>query len=202
MTERPLSDGWQRVKFGDIAKHISKRVKPSETDLEVYIGLEHLNTNSLKIKRHGVPSDVEGQKLLVKKGQIIFCKRRAYLRKVAVSDWDCMCSHHAMVLKANPEYVISDFLPFFMQSDVFMNRAISVSSGSLSPTISRFIAFNGYNTVTIALCMFNDYINEIQSHLIDRRFHTLYYVGTHQLRSQNRYLVLSPLNESDYRRFL
>ncbi|XCD99978.1 restriction endonuclease subunit S (plasmid) [Candidatus Liberibacter asiaticus] len=135
MTERPLSDGWQRVKFGDIAKHISKRVKPSETDLEVYIGLEHLNTNSLKIKRHGVPSDVEGQKLLVKKGQIIFCKRRAYLRKVAVSDWDCMCSHHAMVLKANPEYVISDFLPFFMQSDVFMNRAISVSSGSLSPTI-------------------------------------------------------------------
>ncbi|RPD36766.1 hypothetical protein C0030_001495 [Candidatus Liberibacter solanacearum] len=135
MTEQQLPDSWQMVKFGDIAKHIAKRVEPSETDLEVYIGLEHLDTNSLKIKRHGVPSDVDGQKLLVKKGQIIFCKRRAYLRKVAISDWDCICSAHAMVLEANPANVIPEFLPFFMQSDVFMNRAISISEGSLSPTI-------------------------------------------------------------------
>ena len=78
MTEQQLPEGWQMVKFGDIAKHISKRVEPSETDLEIYVGLEHLDPDSLKIKRHGMPSDVEGQKLLVKRGQIIFGKRRAY----------------------------------------------------------------------------------------------------------------------------
>jgi hypothetical protein len=44
------------VKFGDIAKHISKRVEPSETNLDIYVGLEHLDPDSLKIKRHGVPS--------------------------------------------------------------------------------------------------------------------------------------------------
>ncbi len=135
MTEQQLPEGWQMVKFGDIAKHISKRVEPSETDLEIYVGLEHLDPDSLKIKRHGVPSDVEGQKLLVKKGQIIFGKRRAYQRKVAVADWDCICSAHAMVLEANPKHVIPEFLPFFMQSDVFMNRAVAISEGSLSPTI-------------------------------------------------------------------
>lgn len=135
MTEQQLPEGWQMVKFGDIAKHISKRVEPSETDLEIYVGLEHLDPDSLKIKRHGVPSDVEGQKLLVKKGQIIFGKRRAYQRKVAVADWDCICSAHAMVLEANPKNVIPEFLPFFMQSDVFMERAVAVSEGSLSPTI-------------------------------------------------------------------
>ncbi|HDX8587370.1 MULTISPECIES: restriction endonuclease subunit S [Gammaproteobacteria] len=135
MTEQQLPEGWQIVKFGDIAKHISKRVEPSETDLEIYVGLEHLDPDSLKIKRHGVPSDVEGQKLLVKKGQIIFGKRRAYQRKVAVADWDCICSAHAMVLEANPKHVIPEFLPFFMQSDVFMNRAVAISEGSLSPTI-------------------------------------------------------------------
>ena len=135
MTEQKLSEGWQIVKFGDIAKHISKRVEPSETDLEIYVGLEHLDPDSLKIKRHGIPSDVEGQKLLVKKGQIIFGKRRAYQRKVAVADWDCICSAHAMVLEANSAKVIPDFLPFFMQSDVFMNRAVAISEGSLSPTI-------------------------------------------------------------------
>lgn len=135
MTEQQLPEGWQMVKFGDIAKHISKRVEPSETELEVYVGLEHLDPDSLKIKRHGVPSDVAGQKLLVKKGQIIFGKRRAYQRKVAVADWDCICSAHAMVLEANSENVIPEFLPFFMQSDVFMERAVAISEGSLSPTI-------------------------------------------------------------------
>ncbi|WP_273818422.1 restriction endonuclease subunit S [Providencia rettgeri] len=135
MTEQQIPKGWQMVKFGDIAKHISKRVEPSETDLEIYVGLEHLDPDSLKIKRHGVPSDVEGQKLLVRKGQVIFGKRRAYQRKVAVADWDCICSAHAMVLEANPENVIPGFLPFFMQSDVFMNRAVAISEGSLSPTI-------------------------------------------------------------------
>ena len=113
MTEQQLPEGWQMVKFGDIAKHISKRVEPSETDLEIYVGLEHLDPDSLKIKRHGTPSDVEGQKLLVKKGQIIFGKRRAYQRKVAVADWDCICSAHAMVLEANSAKVIPEFLPFF-----------------------------------------------------------------------------------------
>src|SRR5690554_5699428 len=130
------------VKFGDIAKHISKRVEPSETELEIYVGLEHLDPDSLKIKRHGVPSDVEGQKLLVKKGQIIFGKRRAYQRKVAVADWDCICSAHAMVLEANPKNVIPEFLPFFMRSDDFMARAVSISEGSLSPTIKWKILAN------------------------------------------------------------
>ncbi|EDP59317.1 restriction endonuclease subunit S [Vibrio sp. AND4] len=135
MTEHKSSESWQMVKFGDIAKQISKRVEPNETDLKIYVGLEHLDPDSLIIKRHGVPSDVKGQKLLVNKGQIIFGKRRAYQRKIAVADCDCICSAHAMVLEANPDKVIPEFLPFFMQSDVFMNRAVAISEGSLSPTI-------------------------------------------------------------------
>ncbi|WP_394142096.1 restriction endonuclease subunit S [Vibrio chagasii] len=135
MTEQQLPEGWQVVKFGDIAKQISKRVEPSETELKVYVGLEHLDPNRLKIKRHGVPADVKGQKLLVKRGQIIFGKRRAYQRKVAVADWDCICSAHAMVLEAKSDSVIPEFLAFFMQSDSFMNRAVEISEGSLSPTI-------------------------------------------------------------------
>ena len=135
MSSKQLPEGWRMVKFGEMAKNFSKRVEPSETDLDIYVGLEHLDPDSLRIKRHGVPSDVAGQKLLVKKGQIIFGKRRAYQRKLGVADWDCICSAHAMVLEANPEIVLPEFLPFFMQSEVFMNRAVAISEGSLSPTI-------------------------------------------------------------------
>ncbi|MGS0675957.1 restriction endonuclease subunit S [Shewanella sp. 125m-1] len=134
MTTR-LPEGCKMVKFANIANQISKRVEPTETELQIYVGLEHLDPDNLKIKRHGVPSDVTGQKLLVKKGQIIFGKRRAYQRKVAVADWDCICSAHAMVLEANSDNVIPEFLPIFMQSDSFMDRAVAVSEGSLSPTI-------------------------------------------------------------------
>ncbi|MGU3289038.1 restriction endonuclease subunit S [Acinetobacter radioresistens] len=130
-----LNMEYQEVKFGEIAKHISKRIEPSETTLEIYVGLEHLDPDSLKITRHGVPSDVAGQKLLVKKEQIIFGKRRAYQRKVAVADWDCICSAHAMVLEAIPGKILPEFLPFFMQSNQFMERAVEISEGSLSPTI-------------------------------------------------------------------
>jgi len=133
--EEQFPEGWHMVRFGDMAKNISKRVEPSETNLEIYVGLEHLDSDNLKIKRYGTPRDVAGQKLLVKKGQVIFGKRRAYQRKVAIAEWDCICSAHAMVLEENPETVLPMFLPFFMQSDIFMNRAVKISEGSLSPTI-------------------------------------------------------------------
>ncbi|MEP5779878.1 MAG: restriction endonuclease subunit S [Hyphomicrobiales bacterium] len=135
LTEQQKIDGWRIVKFGEIAKSVSKRVLPGDTDLEVYVGLEHLDPDNLRITRRGVPSDVTGQKLRVRPGQIIFGKRRAYQRKVAVADFDGICSAHAMVLEAIPKAVLPEYLPFFMQSDMFMERAVSISEGSLSPTI-------------------------------------------------------------------
>ncbi len=135
LSEKQIKNGWQIVKFGEIAKNISKRVEPSETDLEVYVGLEHLDPQSLRITRRGVPADVKGQKLRVRPGQIIFGKRRAYQKKVAVADFEGICSAHAMVLEEVVGKIIPGLLPFFMQSDMFMDRAVAISEGSLSPTI-------------------------------------------------------------------
>ncbi len=135
LSEKQITEGWQIVKFGEIAKNISERVEPAETDLEVYVGLEHLDPQSLRITRRGVPADVKGQKLRVRPGQIIFGKRRAYQKKVAVADFDGICSAHAMVLEEVVGKIIPGLLPFFMQSDMFMDRAVAISEGSLSPTI-------------------------------------------------------------------
>jgi restriction endonuclease S subunit len=128
-------EDYSLISFNEIAENISKRIEPSKTDREIYVGLEHLDTDNLRIERNGVPSDVKGVKLLVNKGDIIFGKRRAYQRKVAVSHFDGICSAHSMVLRAKNHVIKNDFLPYFMQSDIFMNRAIQISEGSLSPTI-------------------------------------------------------------------
>ncbi|MBU1660669.1 MAG: restriction endonuclease subunit S, partial [Chloroflexi bacterium] len=127
---------WKTYRFDQIAISVAYRVEPSETELEHYVGLEHLDGESLKIRRWGSPSDVIGQKLGFRKGDIIFGKRRAYQRKLAVADFDGICSAHAMVLRPNADVVLPEFLPFFMQSDLFMNRALKISVGSLSPTIN------------------------------------------------------------------
>ena len=123
-------------RFDQLADQINDRVDPTKTDLERYVGLEHLDPRTLRIRRWGSPSEVASTKLLFQPGDIIFGKRRVYQRKIAVADTEGICSAHAMVLRAKPDTVLSEFLPFFMQSDLFMERALSISVGSLSPTIN------------------------------------------------------------------
>ncbi|MDE1211540.1 restriction endonuclease subunit S [Vibrio aestuarianus] len=127
---------WKTYRFDEIAKNISERVDPNNTDLTVYIGLEHIDSESLHIKRHGTPDDVNGTKLKFYKGDVIFGRRRAYQRKAGIATWDGFCSAHALVLRANPDVIDPELFPFFMHSDLFMNRAIDISVGSLSPTIN------------------------------------------------------------------
>lgn len=132
-----LKPGWKRVKFRELAECINDRIDdPSTAGVERYVGLDHLDPESLTIRRWGSPEDVESTKLRFKAGDIIFGKRRAYQRKLAVADFEGICSAHAMVLRVRPGVVLPEFLPFFMQSDLFMKRAVEISVGSLSPTIS------------------------------------------------------------------
>lgn len=132
-----LKPGWKVWRFDQMATNVNVRIdNPSESGMEHYVGLEHLDADSLKIRRWGTPDDVEATKLMFKKGDIIFGRRRAYQRKLGVAEFDGICSAHAMVLRAKPEVVLPEFLPFFMQSDLFMQRAVEISVGSLSPTIN------------------------------------------------------------------
>jgi type I restriction enzyme, S subunit len=132
-----LKPGWKIWRFDQMATNVNVRIdKPSESGMEHYVGLEHLDSDSLKIRRWGTPDDVEATKLLFKKGDIIFGRRRAYQRKLGVAEFDGICSAHAMVLRPKSDVVLPEFLPFFMQSDLFMRRAVEISVGSLSPTIN------------------------------------------------------------------
>ncbi|QXP84414.1 restriction endonuclease subunit S [Methylococcus sp. ANG] len=132
-----LKPGWKDWRFEQIATNVNVRIdNPSESGMEHYVGLEHLDPDSLRIRRWGGPDDVEATKLVFKKGDIIFGRRRAYQRKLGVAEFDGICSAHAMVRRAKPEAVLPEFLPFFMQSDLFMDRAVEISVGSLSPTIN------------------------------------------------------------------
>lgn len=137
MPDSVLKTAWSTYRFDQMATMVNDRVDdPSQAGVEYYVGLEHLDSDSLAIRRWGSPTDVEATKLRFCAGDIIFGRRRVYQRKLAVAQFDGICSAHAMVLRAKPSVVLPEFLPFFMQSDLFMERAKEISVGSLSPTIN------------------------------------------------------------------
>lgn len=127
---------WKRFSFGAFAGSVNDRVEPADASEEIYVGLDDLDAGNLHIRRWGKGSDVIGTKLRFHKGDIIFGRRRAYQRKLAVAEMEGICSAHAMVVRAKPEVILHEFLPFFMMSDLFMNKAVEISVGSLSPTIN------------------------------------------------------------------
>ncbi|MCP1250822.1 restriction endonuclease subunit S [Elizabethkingia anophelis] len=127
---------WISYPFEKIAKRISESVDPNKTDLAVYIGLEHLDAETVHIRRHGAPSDVSGGKLKCYPGDIIFGKRRAYQRKAGIVEQEGICSAHSFVFRANEDVISARLFPFFLHSDQFMHRMVDISVGGLSPTIN------------------------------------------------------------------
>lgn len=127
---------WKKYRFDEMIQNIAERVEPKQTDLDVYVGLEHIDPDCLHLSRHGHPSDVEGTKLRFYKGDIIFGRRRAYQRKTALATTDGICSAHAMVVRAKEDMVDPMFLPFLFHSKSFIDMAITISVGGLSPTIN------------------------------------------------------------------
>lgn len=125
-----------KYKFEDIIFNITQKKKPVEEDKYNYIGLEHLESGNLFISKWGSDTAPEGEKIVMKKGDVLFGKRRAYQKKVAISPIDGIFSAHGMVLRPKEDVICKEFLPFFISSDYFLNEAIRISVGGLSPTIN------------------------------------------------------------------
>jgi type I restriction enzyme S subunit len=123
-------------RFDEIALNSIEKKKPTEDDKEHYIGLEHLDSQNLFVTRWGSDIAPKGEKLIMHKGDVLFGKRRAYQKKVAIAPFDGIFSAHGMVLRPKTDVVDPLFFPLFIASDYFLDAAINISVGSLSPTIN------------------------------------------------------------------
>ena len=65
----------------------------------------------------------------------MFGRRRAYLKKAAIADFDGICSGDITVIEAIPGKVDPLLLPFIIQNDKFFDYAVSRSAGGLSPRV-------------------------------------------------------------------
>lgn len=127
--------GWTRVRFGEVVRLSKERcANPLAAGIERFIGLEHLEPGDLRIRSWGNVKDGTTFTTRVRPGNVLFGKRRAYLRKVAVAEFDAVCSGDIYVFESrDPKRLLPDLLPFLCQTEAFFDHAIGTSAGSLSP---------------------------------------------------------------------
>ena len=132
---KTLKPGWRRVKFGDVVRLSKARSQdPLADGIERYVGLEHLEPGDLRIRNWGNVADGVTFTSVFQPGQVLFGKRRAYQRKVAVADFSGVCSGDIYVLETkDAQVLLPELLPFICQTDAFFDHAVGTSAGSLSP---------------------------------------------------------------------
>ena len=122
-----------KVKLGDVAIEHKETCGGSKDGYPI-VGLEHLTPEEVTLTAWDEDSDNTFTKVF-RKGDILFGRRRAYLKKAAVAPFDGICSGDITVIQAKPDRILPELLPFIIQNDALFDFAVGKSAGSLSPRV-------------------------------------------------------------------
>ena len=101
--------------------------------IENVVGLEHIDSEDIHLRRS---NSIDESTTFTKKfseGDILFGRRRAYLKKAAQAPFEGICSGDITVMRANEELLLPELLPFIVNNDKFFDWAVTHSAGGLSP---------------------------------------------------------------------
>ena len=128
-----------KVKFGDIVREVKLNVDRTNNPYEFYVAGDHMDGEDLTIRRKGrFYTDDVGPAFtrIFRPGQILYGSRRTYLKKVAVADFDGICSNTTFILESKePNVFCQELLPFIMLSEAFTKWSVSHSKGSTNPYV-------------------------------------------------------------------
>jgi type I restriction enzyme S subunit len=127
-----IPEDWKVKRLGDCLDIVKKQFKPTKGDIRKYIGLEHIEQQSLKLIRIGSSADVGSNKFEFKKDQILFGKLRPYFRKVYQPNFDGVCSTDMWVI-GTEEGNDNSFFFYFLADERIINEANNSSEGTRMP---------------------------------------------------------------------
>ena len=122
-----------KVLLGDVAVEHKETCKGSKDGYPI-VGLEHLIPEEITLTAWDEGSENTFSKMF-RKGNVLFGRRRAYLKKAAVAPFDGICSGDIIVIEAKPDRILPELLPFIIQNDDLFDFAVGKSAGSLSPRV-------------------------------------------------------------------
>jgi type I restriction enzyme M protein len=122
-------------KVADVADLSKDKIDPSTKPEELfnYIGLEHLESNTGKILtwEPSIGSSIKSTKNAFKKSQVLYGKLRPYLNKVAIPDFEGICSTDILVLDSKHPTILQRVL----LSKEFVDEVSKKMSGVNLPRI-------------------------------------------------------------------
>ncbi|MGB8219889.1 MAG: restriction endonuclease subunit S [Methanoregula sp.] len=128
-----VPDGWKSFKLGDVAEEISDRVDdPSKAGYDRFVGLDHLDSGELTIRRWGSTADLLSAMKLFKSGDILIGRRNAYLKRASKAEFDGVCSGDAYVVREKSGTIAEGLLPIILNSNSFWDYTIAHASGTMS----------------------------------------------------------------------
>jgi type I restriction enzyme S subunit len=110
-----------------------KKFPEHEKEVERFVGLENLEPENFQLQGYGLIANGTTFTKRFVKGDVLFGKRRAYLKKIAVADFDGICSGDILVIRAKEKKMLQGLLPYYISAEAFINHAVSTSARSLSP---------------------------------------------------------------------
>ena len=130
--QKIILEGWTLKTLQQCGELVKETYQPSKNESLSYIGLEHIEKNSLSLSSVGSSSQVSSNKFKFKKGDILFGKLRPYFRKVILADFDGVCSTDIFVVRAKNE-IDKKFLFYLMGSTDFIEFASRATIGTKMP---------------------------------------------------------------------
>lgn len=122
-----------QVKLGDVAVESRETYKGDKSGMPI-VGLEHITPGEVTLSNWDTDTDNTFTKRF-RKGDMLFGRRRAYLKKAAHAPFDGICSGDITVIRAKEDLLLPELLPFIIQNDNLFDFAVGKSAGSLSPRV-------------------------------------------------------------------
>lgn len=133
--DQAIPESWVMSNLGIVTAPSSKRVEPNGFRAVPYLSLEHIESSTTRILGRGKSSDARSTKSVFHAGDVLYGKLRPYLNKVAVPDFDGICSTDILVFPKSP-CVESKFLMWFLTQPAVVSFANHNSSGIQLPRTS------------------------------------------------------------------
>src|SRR5690606_12032432 len=128
-------DNWETVTLGDVVFEPKETAKDIIAEgFEHIVGLEHIDSGDVHLRNSfSIDTDTTFTKVF-RAGDVLFGRRRAYLKKAAQATFDGVCSGDITVMRANDKLDVR-LLPFVIHNDKFFDYAVKHSAGGLSPRV-------------------------------------------------------------------
>lgn len=124
---------WISRPFGDIANLSRDRVNPSSLSIPpLCVELENLQASTGRLIGEAFESQQVATKSVFRRGDVLFGKLRAYLRKYWLAEFNGVCSTEIWVLRPTGELSSRAYLLYTVQRDDFIEAA-STAYGTHMP---------------------------------------------------------------------